>query len=73
MGSATDITARRAADELRATQARILDALREAVAVVDLDNVIRIANPSFEAMFGFAPGEAVGASLEPHVASGAAG
>ncbi|MCB1624865.1 MAG: PAS domain-containing protein [Pseudomonadales bacterium] len=68
---ATDITARRAADELRATQARILEALREAVAVVNLDNVICIANPSFDAMFGFAPGAAVGASLEPLVVAGA--
>ncbi len=68
-----DVTERRAAEELRATQARMLEALREAVAVVDLDNVIRIANPSFETMFGFAPGAAVGASLEPRVAPGSTG
>jgi PAS domain S-box-containing protein len=63
--NATEVTRRREADELRRTQARMLETLREAVAVIQSDGVIRLANPAFERLFEFAPGTAVGHSLVP--------
>lgn len=61
--NATEITRRREADELRETQARMLETLREAVAMVGSDGVIRLANASFDRLFGFATGGAIGTSL----------
>jgi PAS domain S-box-containing protein len=67
--NATEITRRREADELRETQARMLETLREAVAMVQPDGIIRLANASFDRLFGFATGGAIGTSLVHHVAT----
>lgn len=61
--NATEITGRREADQLRATQSRMLETLREAVAVVAADGTIRLTNASFDRLFGFAAGGAVGSAL----------
>jgi PAS domain S-box-containing protein len=61
--NATEITRRREADELRETQARMLETLSEAVAMVQPNGIIRLANASFDRLFGFAAGGAVGTSL----------
>jgi PAS domain S-box-containing protein len=67
----TEITDRRAATQLRETQARMFELLHEGVVVIDTENTIRMANPAFERMFGFLPGGAVDTVLgaliaEPH-------
>jgi PAS domain S-box-containing protein len=59
----TEITDRRAATQLRETQARMFELLHEGVVVIDTDNTIRMANPAFERMFGFVPGGAVDTPL----------
>jgi PAS domain S-box-containing protein len=56
----TEITDRRAATQLRETQARMFELLHEGVVVIDINNMIRMANPAFERMFGFTPGSAMG-------------
>jgi PAS domain S-box-containing protein len=60
----TEVTDRRAATQLRETQARMFELLHEGVVVIDANNMIRMANPAFEHMFGFAPGTAVETSLD---------
>ncbi len=67
--NATEITRRREADELRRTQARMLETLREAVAVIQSDGMIRLANPAFERLFAFEPKQAVGHSFASLIAS----
>ena len=64
----TEITDRQAAQHLRETQARMFELLHEGVVVIDANSMIRMANPAFERMFGFAPGAAVGTSVEVLVA-----
>jgi PAS domain S-box-containing protein len=64
----TEITDRQAAMHLRETQARMFELLHEGVVVIDIDNRIRMANPAFERMFGFAPGTAVETSIDDLVA-----
>jgi PAS domain S-box-containing protein len=64
----TEITDRQAAMHLRETQARMFELLHEGVVVIDIDNMIRMANPAFERMFGFAPGTAVETSIDDLVA-----
>jgi PAS domain S-box-containing protein len=64
----TEITDRHAAMHLRETQARMFELLHEGVVVIDVDNMIRMANPAFERMFGFAAGSAVGTSIDDLVA-----
>ena len=49
----TEITDRQAAMHLRETQARMFELLHEGVVVIDINNMIRMANPAFERMFGF--------------------
>jgi PAS domain S-box-containing protein len=66
----TEITDRRAATQLRETQARMFELLHEGVVVIDIHNAIRMANPAFERMFGFAPGAAVDTSIEDLIAQG---
>ncbi len=64
----TEITDRHAAVRLRETQARMFELLHEGVVVVDINNMIRMANPAFERMFGFTAGTAVGTSIEDLIA-----
>ncbi len=64
----TEITDRQAAQHLRETQARMFELLHEGVVVIDANNVIRMANPAFERMFGFTPGTAVDTSIEDLIA-----
>ena len=52
----TEITDRQAAMHLRETQARMFELLHEGVVVIDINNMIRMANPAFERMFGFQAG-----------------
>lgn len=64
----TEITDRHAAQHLRETQARMFELLHEGVVVVDINNVIRMANPAFERMFGFTAGAAVDTSFDDVIA-----
>jgi PAS domain S-box-containing protein len=64
----TEITDRQAAQHLRETQARMFELLHEGVVVIDSVNAIRMANPAFERMFGFAPGGAVGTPIAELIA-----
>jgi PAS domain S-box-containing protein len=64
----TEITDRQAAQHLRETQARMFELLHEGVVVIDERNVIRMANPAFERMFGFTPGTAVGTAVDDLIA-----
>ena len=64
----TEITDRQAAQHLRETQARMFELLHEGVVVIDSANTIRMANPAFERMFGFASGAAVSTSIEDLIA-----
>jgi PAS domain S-box-containing protein len=64
----TEITDRQAAMHLRETQARMFELLHEGVVVIDINNMIRMANPAFERMFGFQAGTAVDTSIEDLIA-----
>jgi PAS domain S-box-containing protein len=64
----TEITDRQAAQHLRETQARMFELLHEGVVVIDERNMIRMANPAFERMFGFTPGGAVDTPVEALIA-----
>jgi two-component system, LuxR family, sensor kinase FixL len=64
----TEITDRQAAQHLRETQARMFELLHEGVVVIDDGSLIRMANPAFERMFGFAPGTAVGTAIDDLIA-----
>ncbi|MEO8016404.1 MAG: PAS domain-containing protein [Pseudomonadota bacterium] len=64
----TEITDRQAAQHLRETQARMFELLHEGVVVIDINNMIRMANPAFERMFGFQPGMAVDTSIDDLIA-----
>ncbi len=64
----TEITDRQAVQHLRETQARMFELLHEGVVVIDSDSMIRMANPAFERMFGFAPGTAVDTAIDDLIA-----
>jgi PAS domain S-box-containing protein len=64
----TEITDRQAAMRLRETQARMFELLHEGVVVIDIGNMIRMANPAFERMFGFQAGTAVDTSIDDLIA-----
>ena len=64
----TEITDRQAAMHLRETQARMFELLHEGVVVIDINNMIRMANPAFERMFGFTAGAAVDTSIDDLIA-----
>jgi len=64
----TEITDRHAAMHLRETQARMFELLHEGVVVIEINNMIRMANPAFERMFGFTAGTAVGTSIDDLIA-----
>jgi PAS domain S-box-containing protein len=55
----TEITQRKLAEKTLRTQATILETMREGVAVIGRDAAIRLTNPAFDRMFGYAPGEVV--------------
>lgn len=69
----TEITDRRAATQLRETQARMFELLHEGVVVVDAQNLIRMANPAFERMFGFPGGGAVDTPIDALIAQSGLG
>ena len=54
-----DITERKQAEKALKTQARILDNMVEGVNVSDENGIIFFANPAFDAMFGYEPGELI--------------
>ena len=64
----TEITDKHAAMHLRETQARMFELLHEGVVVIDINNMIRMANPAFERMFGFTAGSAVDTSIDDLIA-----
>jgi len=64
----TEITDRHAAMRLRETQARMFELLHEGVVVIDINNMIRMANPAFERMFGFQAGTAINTSIDDLIA-----
>ncbi|HEV7605755.1 MAG TPA: PAS domain-containing protein [Steroidobacteraceae bacterium] len=64
----TEITDHQAAQHLRETQARMFELLHEGVVVIDINNMIRMANPAFERMFGFQAGAAVDTSIDDLIA-----
>jgi PAS domain S-box-containing protein len=56
--SATDITERKKIESGHRFQASIIETMMEGVVLVQLDNAeIMYANPKYEAMFGYGPGE----------------
>ncbi len=67
----TEITDRHAVMHLRETQARMFELLHEGVVVIDINNRIRMVNPAFERMFGFAAGTAVDTSIDDLLAPSA--
>jgi PAS domain S-box-containing protein len=62
----TDVTERKRVENELRTQVRILETMREGVVLVDPDNyAIRLTNPAFDRMFGYATTELLGRSIEP--------
>ena len=59
----TEITQRKLAERTLRTQATILETMREGVAVIGRDGRMRLTNPAFDRMFGYAPGELVGVTV----------
>ncbi len=59
----TDITQRRATEQILRTQARVLETMREAVLLVSPAGVLQLANPAAEKMFGYGGGELAGQAL----------
>jgi PAS domain S-box-containing protein len=55
-----DIDQRKRAEEALQTQTRVLESMAEGVTVTDADGKIIYANPAFDAMFGYQPGELIG-------------
>ena len=63
VGTLLDITDRQRAEEALQTQTRVLESMAEGVTVADADGRIIFANPAFDAMFGYQPGELIGQPL----------
>jgi len=60
----TEITRQRRDERMLRLQARILETMREGVVLVDAHNGIRLTNPAFDELFGYAPDELGGRSIE---------
>ena len=63
VGVCLDIDARRRAEQLLHTQARILETMREGVILVDADGRIEFTNPAFDRIFGCRSAELRGTSM----------
>jgi two-component system sensor kinase FixL len=62
----TDVTERKRVENELRTQVRILETMQEGVVLVDPANhAIRLTNPTFDRMFGYATTELLGRSIEP--------
>src|ERR1700722_11527033 len=62
----TDVTERKRVENELRTQVRILETMQEGVVLVDPANhAIRLMNPTFDRMFGYATTELLGRSIEP--------
>ena len=59
----TDITRQRRDERMLRLQAQILETMREGVVLVDGHNAIRLTNPAFDEIFGFAAGELEGSQI----------
>jgi PAS domain S-box-containing protein len=55
-----DIDQRKQAEEALQTQTRVLESMAEGVTVIDGSGRIIYANPAFDAMYGYKPGELIG-------------
>nr|MBA2241332.1 PAS domain S-box protein [Chthoniobacterales bacterium] len=62
-GTVQDITEKKRAEEALQMQARVIESMAEGVVVADEAGMIVTSNPTFERMFGYAPGELVGRSV----------
>ena len=58
--ASTEVTVRRRGEEALKTQARILDAMREGVLVLDSTSTIRLANGAIRRLTGYEPRELIG-------------
>jgi PAS domain S-box-containing protein len=63
VGVCLDIDARRRAEQLLLTQARILETMREGVILVDAEGRIEFTNSAFDRIFGWRSGELRGTSI----------
>src|SRR3984957_18159483 len=62
----TDVTERKRAENELRTQVRILETMQEGVVLIDpVHHAIRLTNPTFARMFGYAATELLGRSIEP--------
>ncbi|HEY0339362.1 MAG TPA: PAS domain S-box protein [Steroidobacteraceae bacterium] len=62
----TDVTERKRVESELRTQVRILETMQEGVVLVDPNShAIRLTNPTFDRMFGYATTELLGRSIEP--------
>ena len=62
----TDVTERKRVESELRTQGHILETMQEGVVLVDpVHHAIRLTNPTFDRMFGYATTELLGRSIEP--------
>jgi len=62
----TDVTERKRVENELRTQGRILETMQEGVVLVDpVNHAIRLTNPTFDRMFGYATTELLGGTIEP--------
>jgi PAS domain S-box-containing protein len=62
----TDVTERKRIENELRTQVHILETMQEGVVLVDpVQHAIRLTNPTFDRMFGYATSELLGRSIEP--------
>ena len=59
----TETTEQLRAERAIATQARMIEAMLEGVAVVNEDGVVEITNPAFDTLFGYRRGELIGRNM----------